>query len=149
MECAMKLCKENLEIRHIETNITGRVKSAVSLKRKLNWRHRHRKEGLYQDEAAILNDRVDFIGLRIALYFPGDGPKVLDMIQETFWATLIVKFIDGMPWMPLGQPSTNEMETTTMKFIDGKFWTLLGPSSTEQTREASHKRFPGYTADHC
>jgi ppGpp synthetase/RelA/SpoT-type nucleotidyltranferase len=62
-------------------NVTGRVKKADSLKRKLESRKPFKE---YRDQNSIMNDQLDFVGLRIALYFPQQKQDVIQMLKDKF-----------------------------------------------------------------
>ena len=60
---------------------SSRVKDATGLKEKLLLRQ---KDTNYASFSDIENDIVDFIGVRIALYFPNDQKKVESIIHQLF-----------------------------------------------------------------
>lgn len=60
---------------------SSRVKDATRLKEKLLLRQ---KDTNYASFSDIENDIVDFIGVRIALYFPNDQKKVESIIHQLF-----------------------------------------------------------------
>ncbi|OTA95387.1 hypothetical protein M434DRAFT_393778 [Hypoxylon sp. CO27-5] len=74
---AMDICKQRLEEKSLLAYVTGRVKEEKSLRKRL-----------YQypptEGRDILSYRWDFVGLRIALFFPGQILKVEDIIREAF-----------------------------------------------------------------
>lgn len=79
--------REVLKQKGIMALVTARVKDPDRLKEKLSQRNAERpKKGHlpYQDFEDIYNDIPDLVGVRIALYFPGDGPKVKDILSPHF-----------------------------------------------------------------
>ncbi|KAK8139256.1 hypothetical protein PG984_002636 [Apiospora sp. TS-2023a] len=79
--CAIAICIDGLKQIDVLANVTGRAKSASSLGKKLESRH---AQNAYQDEESIMQDQLDFVGLRIALYFPQQKQQVIKMINEKF-----------------------------------------------------------------
>ncbi|KAK7995441.1 hypothetical protein PG990_014214 [Apiospora arundinis] len=79
--CAIGICDNELKRMSIVANVTGRVKSVSSLKKKLESRH---AINAYLDEESIMRDQLDFVGLRIALYFPQQKQQVIQMINANF-----------------------------------------------------------------
>ncbi len=73
--------------------VTSRAKDEKSLKEKLEIRSRDKN---YKTAEDIKNDIVDLVGLRIALYFPGDQ-KIADTIIRKFFA------IDNIKHFPTEQ----------------------------------------------
>ena len=92
MNLTLKICKEMLKKRNVEANVTGRVKSKDSLMKKLYCWH---STSNFSNRQAILNNRLDFVGLRISLYFPDEKAKVIEMIEETFRDVIEAIFKDG------------------------------------------------------
>ncbi|CAH0031381.1 unnamed protein product [Clonostachys rhizophaga] len=80
-DCAIEIIKTKMKEKDIRGQVTGRVKDFESLKTKLLQRN---SRAPYKDDEAILNDGLDFIGLRIALYLPDDQPKVELLLKEAF-----------------------------------------------------------------
>lgn len=82
---AARICEECvaslLEAEGIRAIVTSRAKRVASLKRKLLQRF---PEKLYQTFEDIKNDIHDLVGVRIALYFPGDREAVKKVIRENF-----------------------------------------------------------------
>ncbi|KAF4422200.1 hypothetical protein F53441_14304 [Fusarium austroafricanum] len=78
---AIEICKDTL--RDIQTIgiVTGRVKTSESLRKKLIARNAGKR---YLGEDSILKDQLDFVGLRIALYFPSQKQDIFNHLQETF-----------------------------------------------------------------
>src|SRR4051812_25080526 len=74
-------CDERLKDAQIKALVTSRVKSKESLEKKLEDRERqfreeHGGESPYRSQDDILNDIVDFAGVRISLYFPNHTEDV-------------------------------------------------------------------------
>ncbi|CAH0050558.1 unnamed protein product [Clonostachys solani] len=80
-DCAIEIIKAKMKEKDIRGQVTGRVKDIKSLKAKLEQRN---SRAPYKDDEAILNDGLDFVGLRIALYLPDDQPKVELLLKEAF-----------------------------------------------------------------
>lgn len=78
---AVEICNKVLEETAVMGNVTGRVKAEDSLKKKLENRMPDKK---YRDQNSIMNDQLDFVGLRIALYFPQQKQDVIRMLKERF-----------------------------------------------------------------
>jgi ppGpp synthetase/RelA/SpoT-type nucleotidyltranferase len=80
-DCAIEICNDGLEGIGVMGNVTGRVKSEDSLKKKLESRKLFKE---YRDQNSIMNDQLDFVGLRIALYFPHQKQDVIQMLKDKF-----------------------------------------------------------------
>ena len=90
-EKVRSLCDQRLKDAQIKALVTSRVKSKESLEKKLEDRERqfqedHNGESPYHSQDDILNDIVDFAGVRISLYFPNHTEDVKDLIETTFEA---------------------------------------------------------------
>ena len=74
-EKAIDICKRRLKERELLAHVTGRVKEIQSARKQL-----------YRDlpKKAILEERRDFVGCRVATYFPSDQAEVTKIIQEAF-----------------------------------------------------------------
>ncbi|KAK4215123.1 hypothetical protein QBC37DRAFT_386513 [Rhypophila decipiens] len=79
---AVKICTAGLESIGVQGIITSRVKTDASLRKKLRARHTTMRQ--YQNEKSIMDDQMDFVGLRIALYFPNQKREVIDMLKDKF-----------------------------------------------------------------
>ncbi|KAK8040709.1 hypothetical protein PG991_000497 [Apiospora marii] len=79
--CAIGICMDGLKQIGILGLVTGRVKSVKSLRKKLENRHSIKA---YHDEESIMQDQLDFVGLRIALYFPQQKRQLTEMISQEF-----------------------------------------------------------------
>ena len=91
---AKQRIREVLKQKGIMAIVTARVKDPDRLREKLIQRNAERtKKGdpLYQNFTDIYDDIPDLVGARIALYFPGDGPKIKDLLSPHF---LVIKAID-------------------------------------------------------
>ncbi|KAI0440245.1 hypothetical protein F4803DRAFT_527997 [Xylaria telfairii] len=80
-DTAINICIAGLRDIGVAGNVTGRVKTGDSLVKKL------RKRGsikAYRDHKAIMDDQLDFVGLRIALYFPDQKEYVIRMLKDKF-----------------------------------------------------------------
>lgn len=80
-EYAEKRLKASLRDAGIMEITNSRVKNPERLKEKLYLRKNEKDYASYND---ITNDIVDFIGIRVALYFPNDQPKVESIIKQLF-----------------------------------------------------------------
>ncbi|KAH7159524.1 hypothetical protein B0J13DRAFT_616339 [Dactylonectria estremocensis] len=78
---AIDMCVAGLDSIGVMDNVTGRVKSAGSPCAKLKKRHSLKA---YSDGEAIMDDQLDFVGLRIVLYFLKRGyviaPKITNNV---------------------------------------------------------------------
>lgn len=74
-------CETDLKHEGIRAIVTSRAKSHDSLYKKLEQRHEKQS---YQNVKDIYEDIVDLAGVRIALYFPGDGDEVDKLIRAAF-----------------------------------------------------------------
>lgn len=85
--CA-KLCESLLQRNGIRAIVTFRAKDPERLREKLIKRHEEYKKlnikDKYNSNDDIYNDIVDFAGVRIALYFPGDRYEVSKIIKSSF-----------------------------------------------------------------
>lgn len=80
-EYAQKIVESALKDAGIMAITSSRVKDPKRLREKLINRN---KETNYQSFDDIINDIPDFIGMRIALYFPNDRDKIGTIIQTLF-----------------------------------------------------------------
>lgn len=78
--CA-QICETNMEQFGIRAIVTNRAKKIERLRDKLEKRNFHKN---YTNFETINEDIVDFSGVRIALYFPGDLNKVQQFIEANF-----------------------------------------------------------------
>lgn len=78
--CA-QICETNMEQIGIRAIVTNRAKKIERLRNKLEKRNFEKNYGSFED---INEDIVDFSGIRIALYFPGDLNKVQQFIESNF-----------------------------------------------------------------
>jgi ppGpp synthetase/RelA/SpoT-type nucleotidyltranferase/TPR repeat protein len=78
--CA-QICETNMEQIGIRAIVTNRAKKIERLRDKLEKRNFHKNYTSFED---INEDIVDFSGVRIALYFPGDLNKVQQFIESNF-----------------------------------------------------------------
>lgn len=78
--CA-QICETNMEQMGIRAIITSRAKRIERLRDKLEKRNFNKNYSSFED---INEDIVDFSGVRIALYFPGDLKKVQQFIESNF-----------------------------------------------------------------
>lgn len=86
---AHKLLEQKLSDAGIMSIVTSRVKTFDRLQGKLIVRN---KKEHYQSKTDIVNDIPDFIGLRIALYFPNDSEKIKSILEEFCNIVKIKKF---------------------------------------------------------
>lgn len=86
-------CEEELKEISVQAIVSGRVKSEKSLKTKLYKRNAEKRYDSTQE--AIMRDRLDFVGLRISLYFPDEHNKVTQMIKDSFQDIKIREFSRG------------------------------------------------------
>lgn len=75
------ILKSSLKDAGIMAITTSRVKDPERLEEKLNERD---QEKHYGSSDEIISDIPDFIGMRIALYFPGDNDRVRTLIYQLF-----------------------------------------------------------------
>lgn len=80
-DSAVKLCSESVKDIDVMANVTGRVKADDSLKAKLVTRN---AEKACHSHESIMDDQLDFVGLRIALYFPDQREDVISMLKDKF-----------------------------------------------------------------
>ncbi len=78
--CA-QICETNMEQMGIRAIVTSRAKKIERLRDKLEKRSFKKLYSSFED---INEDIVDFSGVRIALYFPGDLNKVQQFIESNF-----------------------------------------------------------------
>lgn len=78
--CA-QICETNMEQMGIRAIVTNRAKKIERLRDKLEKRNFNKNYSSFDD---INEDIVDFSGVRIALYFPGDLNKVQQFIESNF-----------------------------------------------------------------
>lgn len=78
---ALRICNEEMKMINVVSIVTGRVKAPESLSKKLQKRS---AKGLYPNENALLDDQIDFVGLRIAYYFPEQKKQVVDSLKKVF-----------------------------------------------------------------
>lgn len=78
--CA-QICETNMEQMGIRAIVTNRAKKIERLRDKLEKRNFEKNYNSFED---INEDIVDFSGVRIALYFPGDLNKVQQFIETNF-----------------------------------------------------------------
>lgn len=78
--CA-QICETNMEQMGIRAIVTNRAKKIERLRDKLEKRNFNKNYNSFED---INEDIVDFSGVRIALYFPGDLNKVQQFIEANF-----------------------------------------------------------------
>lgn len=76
-----QICETNMEQMGIRAIVTNRAKKIERLRDKLEKRNFHKNYSSFED---INEDIVDFSGVRIALYFPGDLNKVQQFIESNF-----------------------------------------------------------------
>jgi ppGpp synthetase/RelA/SpoT-type nucleotidyltranferase len=93
-DCAMRICKKGLQEIGVMGNVTARVKAVESLK-KPNDRNIFKE---YRDQASIIDDGLDFVGLRIALYFPQEKQDVIQMLKNKFYYDYMRPF--DRDWKP-------------------------------------------------
>jgi ppGpp synthetase/RelA/SpoT-type nucleotidyltranferase len=99
-----KACKEQcetlLERNGIRNMTTYRAKRPDRLEQKLLKRSR---EGRYTNLEDNIRDIPDLAGVRIALYFPGDHAKAVDLVKDNFSIRLIRTFPESapLPFKPL------------------------------------------------
>lgn len=78
---ALDICHVGLKEISVMSLVTSRVKNADSLKKKLGTRNNLKA---YSSQSSIMNDQLDFVGLRIALYFPHQKREVIQMLKTQF-----------------------------------------------------------------
>lgn len=83
------LVKTSLKDAGILAITTSRVKDSERLKEKLDIRNRGKH---YCSTHDIIADIPDFIGIRIALYFPGDNDRVRSLIHQYFAVEKVKQF---------------------------------------------------------
>ncbi|KAI6762474.1 hypothetical protein HG530_008454 [Fusarium avenaceum] len=87
---AKQKCQQILQGAGILSNITARAKSRDRLRAKVQQRNLDKQRngpgkpatGPYQSVQEIKNDLVDLTGVRIALYFPRDAARVVQLLQD-------------------------------------------------------------------
>ncbi|KAH7076600.1 hypothetical protein BKA63DRAFT_564984 [Paraphoma chrysanthemicola] len=75
----------------IPSMVAGRVKKPEKVEGKLRKKHSFYR---YACEKHILNNLVDFVGLRISAYFPDDQKNILRLINKKFVIIASVSFTD-------------------------------------------------------
>lgn len=83
MRRAIRILKRNLRDRKLLANITGRVKRSKSLRERL-YKYKAQPMRNYTKTETILGDQWDFVGLRVAIYFPNEQKEVVKMIRDAF-----------------------------------------------------------------
>ncbi|KAG6356168.1 hypothetical protein INS49_015555 [Diaporthe citri] len=78
---AFDVCNAGLKQIGVMSLVTSRVKNADSLKKKLDSRNNLKA---YSSQSSIMDDQLDFVGLRIALYFPHQKGDVIQMLKLQF-----------------------------------------------------------------
>ena len=86
--CAER-CELELERNGIRAIVTHRAKRPDRIRLKLEKRMLKRN---YKSIQVIYGDIVDFAGIRIALYFPGDRDEVNKLIESNFFISRVKKF---------------------------------------------------------
>lgn len=86
--CAEK-CELELERNGIRAIVTYRAKRPDRLRLKLEKRMIEKK---YKSIKDIYGDIIDFAGIRIALYFPGDRDEISKLIESNFKINKVKKF---------------------------------------------------------
>ncbi|CAJ2500884.1 Uu.00g037370.m01.CDS01, partial [Anthostomella pinea] len=76
-----EICIAGLKGINVAANVTGRVKTDDSLTKKLRRRSSLKP---YCDHESIMDNKLDFVGLRIALYFPDQEDRVIQMLKKKF-----------------------------------------------------------------
>lgn len=79
--CAVEIIEDGLRGLGIRARVTSRVKSVQSLKKKL---HQRNLQKPYVDRYSIFADQLDFVGIRIILFFPSQKSEVVDMLKRLF-----------------------------------------------------------------
>ena len=75
-------CEIALQSAGVRALVTSRAKNHAGLREKLYKRHATKRP--YTSSSDIQQDIVDFAGVRIAVYFPGDQNKVRSLIETIF-----------------------------------------------------------------
>lgn len=86
--CAQQ-CEIDLEQNGIRAIVTYRAKRPDRLRQKLEERSQGKRHESFDD---IRDDIVDLAGVRIALYFPGDGEEVDKLIRSRFDCQVVKAF---------------------------------------------------------
>ncbi|MEQ8198622.1 MAG: DUF2225 domain-containing protein [Clostridiaceae bacterium] len=94
--CA-QICETNMEQMGIRAIVTNRAKKIERLRDKLEKRNSNKNYGSFEE---INEDIVDFSGVRIALYFPGDLSKVQKFIESNFDIKECKTFPDSISVQP-------------------------------------------------
>ncbi len=95
--------------------VTARLKSRKSLRDKL---YLNLPEIKYATARNILDDRLDFAGLRIALYFPDDQVEMLNMIDDIYTMVEKISFEDGKTQKAVSKPGETAL---TQNDLDKKY----------------------------
>ncbi|KAF2830361.1 hypothetical protein CC86DRAFT_402405 [Ophiobolus disseminans] len=89
MNYTLAYLKKFVKKEKVASLITGRVKEPAKVEKKLRKKQPFYKYGCGKD---ILNNLVDFVGLRISAYFPNDQRKILQLIDDHFITIASVYF---------------------------------------------------------
>ena len=81
MRQAIHILKREFKRGKLVANVTGRVKQSKSLRKRLYEKQPKRN---YTKTETILGDQWDFVGLRVAIYFPNEQDKAVKMIRDAF-----------------------------------------------------------------
>ncbi|EEU38293.1 uncharacterized protein NECHADRAFT_77117 [Fusarium vanettenii 77-13-4] len=78
---AVEVIEDGLRDLGIRARVTSRVKSLQSLEKKL---HERNLQKPYSDRDSILADQIDFVGIRIILFYPNQKSEVIQMLGRLF-----------------------------------------------------------------
>lgn len=102
----------------IASIVTGRVKKPAKVEEKLR-----KKQSFYEYgcEKHILNNMVDFIGLRVSAYFPNDQKKILGLIDRKFVTIARVYFEDDEERYVLNEGVTDDAGKEIVAYINHRY----------------------------
>lgn len=155
MNYTMTYLREVVKENEIPSLVTGRVKEADKVERKLRKQHPFWK---YSTETQILNNLVDFVGLRVSSYFPDDQKRILKLIEEKFVCIASVHFSDDNELYETSKSVPDDAGKHIVAYINhryedasAEFSRSRGDTDKSYPRKPLknyQRRFGGYTAVH-
>ena len=127
---ARDLIENELANSGLRAIVTSRAKSVSGLRDKLHARNPNKR---YTSIKMIEHDIVDFAGVRVALYFPGQTFEVERIIGQLF------EVVETKPFPPPTPPNSP---------VNGHSSGGVGGKEDSSTQSQSKKRFSGYNARH-
>ncbi|PVI03013.1 hypothetical protein DM02DRAFT_699360 [Periconia macrospinosa] len=118
LEYTRRILNAAIKDRKIAGVVTGRLKLPDKAEAKLR-----KRQGFYnyQSEEDILNNLVDFVGLRIAAYFPDDQRRILRLIDEHFITIASVYFEDDKEKYSLNENVLDEVGIELVTVIQQRY----------------------------